>query len=89
MELPNRSKFIPFSLTIVDVVEMINAATLVITGYNIGNSAGWFAISTGAIYAIGKKFVELAKAKTPFEQSTPILPTRIETDPATFELAKP
>jgi hypothetical protein len=59
----NQSKFLPFPITLVDVVEMLNAAMLVITGYNIGNSAGWFAISTGAIYAIGKKFVELAKAK--------------------------
>lgn len=70
----NTQKFMPFQLTIIDVVEMLNAAMLAITGYNIGNSAVWFAISTGATYAIGKKFVEIGKAK--------MAKNEVRTDPA-------
>ena len=57
--------FLPFNLTLTDLVEMLNAVMLVVTGYLIGHEGTWYAIATGACYAAGKRFVEIAKAKTP------------------------
>ena len=56
-------RILPENFTFTDHIEIINAGLLAVTGYNIGHSDGYFAICTGIAYAIGKKIVELAKAK--------------------------